>query len=496
MFLNAVLETNLTQKLKTMRKIEQIEDDELFNYPIPGELVVSDEIPSIDDEMAEMAELRKGLSPQQLLAFDYILTWIVSKGTLAGETSLQYKLTGYAGTGKSFLVGRILKALEILDIRLRICVVAPSHKAKRNSKKMVIKAGAGVSLHVEYRTLASFLGQAPELNKATGKEAFVSKKNPMELIGYDLVVVDEYAMIQKDNAKELLSESNEHLTLFLGDDAQLEPIGESVSYIAMADLPESKLTQVMRYSGKLAQVAESWIKKMGIPLAFTAEDYTIQKLPNKTAMMSHFAVAIRESLRTLNYESAVMVCYTNNACDIANSWVRELVFNTDEPYVIGDRLIAKKPLFRLSNEFNTSGQDKYSIACENSMEFSVTGNYRVAEITIEQTIYEYYIVPVKPDEPLPYYGETFDLFILHQNYAKLHRQHIERCKKNKHWPVMYDLIKTFDDIAFAYARTCHKCQGSTFSHVYLDLPDLYKVTKKPPMIYTALTRASEVVYVY
>ena len=51
---------------------------------------------------------------------------------------------------------------------------------------------------------------------------------------------------------------------------------------------------------------------------------------------------------------------------------------------------------------------------------------------------------------------------------------------------------------FGYALTCHKCQGGEWKHVYIDIPRYLSHNASAAeyrWLYTALTRAQEVVYV-
>ena len=96
------------------------------------------------------------------------------------------RLTGYAGTGKSFLIAQFMKWL--LSERLEFIAASPTNKAAKNLKKI----GLENNIDFEVTTVAKLLGQQPQLNKETGKEEFVSGESS---IGeYDVVIFDEFSI--------------------------------------------------------------------------------------------------------------------------------------------------------------------------------------------------------------------------------------------------------------------------------------------------------------
>jgi hypothetical protein len=174
----------------------------------------------------------------------------------------------------------------------------------------------------------------------------------------------------------------------------------------------------------------------------------------------------------------------------------EIWGNSIEDYNIGDRLICKKPLFRV-NPVN----GKLEIKIANSTEFEVWEKPLLDSLAIAGTKYNYNKVKVLDCE-----RNLFVAFILTTASSKLRDAELKRLstearesKVNSHrsalWQSFYLLQQTFDDIAFSYAITTHKSQGSTYDSVYIDLPDLMKSPDLKTIVYTALTRSKKV-YIY
>ncbi|MDJ0650297.1 MAG: AAA family ATPase, partial [Xenococcaceae cyanobacterium MO_188.B19] len=66
-----------------------------------------------------------------------------------------FRLTGYAGSGKSFLMAQFMKWL--LSQRLEFIAASPTNKAAKNLKKI----GLENNIDFEVTTVAKLLGQQP-----------------------------------------------------------------------------------------------------------------------------------------------------------------------------------------------------------------------------------------------------------------------------------------------------------------------------------------------
>jgi AAA domain/UvrD-like helicase C-terminal domain len=427
------------------------------------------------------------LSKQQEQALELLKLWTPSDKQL-------FVLSGYSGTGKSFLTRLFLEWYREQYPNHSVAVLAPSHKAAKNIQQILVGL-------VEVKTISSFLGLTPQIDQKTGVISFGVSDNqncstpPSD---FDLVIVDEFSMIDHKTVLDLNNQCKK--VLYLGDPAQLPPIGEDFSIVPTLDAANYQLTDVIRYSGDLAKVAHSWrkdtpinagngtkvtLKRISSPTHITTTpDETILEL-SKVKWITQYCQAIEDGA------NVQLLTFTNKACDKWNSFVRSEIWAGGEPYCVGDRLIAKSPLFRQSNK------NRLETAFNNSSEFVVSGDYSTANMQLYNVWYQYYSVPVTTEVS----GKT-DLFILaphakHQQQAELDRLKTEaiESKINGHraglWGRWHQLKKTFDDVSFSYAITTHKAQGSTYDAVYLDLPDISKCRDIERITYTALTRSKQ-----
>ena len=106
-----------------------------------------------------------------------------------------YRLTGYAGTGKSFTIAQFMQWLQ--KQKINFVAGSPTNKAVKNLIKLASENGISIEAH----TVAQLLGQQPELNEATGKEEFVTGDS--KIGDYDLVIIDEFSMISEANFQDI-----------------------------------------------------------------------------------------------------------------------------------------------------------------------------------------------------------------------------------------------------------------------------------------------------
>ncbi|MEM9263912.1 MAG: AAA family ATPase [Cyanobacteria bacterium P01_F01_bin.13] len=226
------------------------------------------------------------LTEQQSVLVSEVLEWLETRSTKFG------KVSGYAGSGKSWVTKYAVNAAiqrKLLNGDIWAC--APTHQAKR-----VLEESLGGSSVHEVSTLHSVLGLRPSRVKFEshhretlaellsipieerteqenhlvdglsirrnaadeGMQAFMPTKFKVGISAVRLLIVDEWSMIDKTLYGllcELIANPDMHpdlQVLFLGDPAQLPPIGECVSEVNSIN-GFSQLTQVVRYSGSILE---------------------------------------------------------------------------------------------------------------------------------------------------------------------------------------------------------------------------------------------------
>jgi predicted ribonuclease YlaK len=132
-----------------------------------------------------------------------------------------FTLAGYAGTGKSTIIKKILD-----EYNWGVVVSAPTHKAK----KVIMNATGEEGL-----TLHSLCGLRPDVNL----DEF-NPNNPIfnpiaipRICDYNFVIVDEASMINNELFEliKTLTKKSQTKVLFMGDPAQIPPVGEKESVV-------------------------------------------------------------------------------------------------------------------------------------------------------------------------------------------------------------------------------------------------------------------------
>lgn len=159
-------------------------------------------------------------------------------------------LAGRPGTGKTFTVAAIIKAIK----GARIAAAAPTGKAAVRMTESLEKAGV---VGLKARTIHSTLGV---VSADSGWSFNHGPDNPLEL---DFVFVDESSMIDTPLMASFLAArpAGCHV-LFVGDPGQLSPVGHGAPLrdLIAVGLPCGQLTEIQRNSGRIvracAEIAE------------------------------------------------------------------------------------------------------------------------------------------------------------------------------------------------------------------------------------------------
>ena len=175
------------------------------------------------------------LNPQQIEAKDKILNW----WKYQKEEKQYFVLSGYAGTGKTFLAKHIVS--NYLNIpEEKIAFVAPTGKAAL----VLIQRGAysASTIHslIYNRVEKEYKNEINGKLVKTKRMEFVKKPS---IPKYEIIILDEVSMVEEDIFKDLLSYGIPMICL--GDPCQLPPITKDNGALSK---PDFTLTQIVRQS--------------------------------------------------------------------------------------------------------------------------------------------------------------------------------------------------------------------------------------------------------
>jgi exodeoxyribonuclease-5 len=417
-------------------------------------------------------------SPEQSIALNALADWYYS-------TEPIFRLTGYAGTGKSTATQSFIKWLRALTLPPKIAVAASINKAVKVQRRILGQWGLG---DIPTHTCAQLFGVKRRIED-NGDEVFTPDPDAYAFYqDYDIIIVDEAGTINQQGWELLLDATHSSLLrqtrfVVMGDPAQLPPVNEGESMAFRHPCPSAHLSTVQRYDGAIAVLADEVRRNLGresMPVFTTEIDpdtrkgiYSVER-PVWEAMVSKVFTGDEYQA---NPEHAKILAYTNKRVGELNFMVRSAL-GYRAPWVVGERIIALAP-------YSPAGQGMPIITT--SDEATITGVYEGFVSGLEV-----WFLTLDNGEtiPVPRYFAPFE--------AEL-KQLRKEGRHGRYWA----LKESVAWITYAYALTVHRSQGSTYAYAFVDVGNFKgcrgshrtesgeRVLERNQLLYVALTRPSE-----
>lgn len=468
------------------------------------------------------------LNEKQILAIEKINQFI------SQDVNKMFYLQGYAGTGKTFLIGKVIKDFLLSNKMDHIFVCAPTHKALKVIESY-LKSNFSENEQIDclkkisFMTIHKLLEFKPIIVAEDGSKIFKSMKESKFLKKMEdkLIVIDECSMI----SKEMVSELKKYIELypikiiFMGDKKQLPPVGETESLIFTNITNQYEhqflLNQIMRTNSpdikEVCTIIRNWNKK---------DSLTKLLLPihNKKAINNNkpFKLYLKKQnylespwfkyfIKKLNSgDIPIILTWKNSSSDEYNTIIRKHVHKSSDinNYMVGD--------YAMFNNYYTSPID--------GTNFYTSDMIKILEVSTEEKIlYEWeQLLLEKPktmidkalntlikkiskkenkfridkiiaekihsDVSSVIHGITYTIQSIHRDDLDLYHQVLDDIQNNiksffrnykseklvsKLWELYHKkLIDPFAEINFGYSITIYKSQGSTFSTVLVDMNDV------------------------
>lgn len=380
------------------------------------------------------------LSTEQNKIVDSILNWFK-------DSSKQYiTLGGYAGTGKTTVLGSITTLLNKDKKKLNIAYCSYTGKAARVLERKLRDTNA-VSYSDYIGTIHRLIYKAivDDRDNIIGWE--IIPKSDFE---YSLIVVDEASMLTEDIWNDLLS--FDVPIIAVGDHGQLPPIEGTFNLMSN---PQLKLETIYRQEADNPIIKISEMVRKGESIPYIQFGKNIKKLDKRDENTADQLLDLFNSFD----DSTMVLCGYNTTRNRLNKQIRGLQFDCLTP-CNGDRVICLKNN-RNMNIYNGMTGTILSIYKEKSKGSS----YYQTEISLDFEE-EPFIGKISMEQ---FNSPTF----LNQNN--------------------YD-INYFD---YGYALTVHKAQGSQANRVIL-FEERFKSMDEQTYarwLYTAVTRAEKELYI-
>lgn len=453
------------------------------------------------------------LTPHQQQAFDQI------KAFLADNHTQVFVLKGYAGTGKTTIIGILADALT--KARRPFQLLATTGRAAK-----VISNKTGYPAKTIHSFIFDFDDISGEPEQPSGGQLQLNfDLKPNDALSPNAVlIVDEASMISHEPAKDghtakfgsgrllhdLFLFADGRKVIFVGDPCQLPPVADNPFSSALhadflakeagVNATETELTEIIR------QKSNSEILRLATPFRESLRKVNYENYPKIRQPAGSQAFLLpdeRELLRQYSakingfqYQNAVMIAHANWQVNALNQEIRS-------------RLFPNKPGLQ-PNDLLLIVQNSYDVDLANGDQVVL----EKAEPGGQKAGFTFLKVQVKALHNNEVYQTLLIQDLLYNQNAGLTPDEAQRLIIDFHYRMkekgigrkteLYRSFMMTDPYLnalrakFGYAMTCHKAQGGEWPHVFLNVhksiyglprPNLYR------WYYTALTRAQQHLYI-
>lgn len=417
-----------------------------------------------------------------------------------------FVLRGYAGTGKTSVLGAFVKTLE--NFKLKSKLLAPTGRAAKvfasKSQKDALTIHKQIYRRKDGGDDYSKMELSPNLHRNT------------------VFIVDEASMIGDHSllsdgtigARDLLDDLFEYVyagagcrLIVLGDVGQLPPVGSDQSPALDAQylkqnyprlsVVEYSLTKVLRQEQASSILANATVLRSvseGKPHFECIPGGDLIRLPG-----DELQDQLERSYDDAGSEETIIITRSNKRANLYNNQIRSRILWYEEQLCSGDSLMAVKNNYFWVDEQSTMG----FIANGEMMKvirvrgYETMYGFEFAKIIVRFTDFsnvdEMELLVLT--EALQTEGPSLTRSRMKELFFAVEQDYMhEKNKRKRYQLILKDPYFNALQVKYAYAVTCHKSQGGQWAHVFIDqgyVDEESINTEYYRWLYTALTRASE-----
>lgn len=422
-----------------------------------------------------------------------------------------YLLKGYAGTGKTSIIGTIVS--NLWEVKKNAVLLAPTGRAAKVISNYSKKEAFTIHKKIYF----------PKKEKGGGVK-FVMQPNKHR---NTIFIVDEASMIPDAPSDSKLFENGSLLDdlmqyvysghqcklLLIGDKAQLPPVKSDLS----PALDENKLSlnynkdvigieldEVVRQEQD-SGILENATELRGVLETCFYESFKFNVSPFKdiVRLIDGYEImdAINDAYSNEGYEETAIIVRSNKRANAYNQQIRQRILFNEAELSAGDYLMVVKNNYFWVKPTTEAGFIANGDIIEVLEIFSIKELYgfRFAEVNVKMVDYP----KMLPFETVLLL-DTIDVESASLSYDESNRLYQEVSKDYEDESSNYKRFlgvknnKFFNalQVKFSYAITCHKSQGGQWNTIFVEQPYLPEGMNRDYIrwLYTAITRAKEKLY--
>ena len=423
-----------------------------------------------------------------------------------------FVLSGYAGTGKTTIISALVNILPAL--KLNSVLLAPTGRAAKVLSNYSKKQALTIHKKIYRKNVGEWKG---------------TFELAVNLHTNTIFIVDEASMISNTGGLSgtgmfgngsLMDDLLNYVypgmgckLIFIGDSAQLPPIGLFISFALdkeylqknydfnITDIELKDIVRQKKESGILKNATQLRIllkNKGALKPAFSLNDFSdIVRMSG-----GELEEALTQSYSNYGPEGTIVICRSNKRANIYNQQIRARIRWQEDEISAGDlMMVVKNNYFWLEDNskagFIANGDIVEIMKVKGIKELY---DFRFADVTIRLLDY--------PDEPLLETKILLDTImseapaLTQEENKKLYESVLEDYmhiadKRKRFNELKKDPYFNALQVKFAYAVTCHKAQGGQWPSVFIEqgyITDEMVDKEFIRWLYTAVTRATEKLY--
>ncbi len=436
---------------------------------------------------------------------------LLAEFLLTGSRDQLFLLKGFAGTGKTTIIGDLVT--NLWKTSLKAVLMAPTGRAAK-----VMSSYSKTQAFTIHRKI-----YFPKKERGGGIRFVLAPNKHRNTV----FIVDEASMIPDAPSDSKLFENGSLLDdliqfvysghqcklILIGDTAQLPPVRLSLS-------PALDEHQLQTHFGKevtlieldevVRQAQDSGILVNATQLRdqlqsdlFDSFQFRLESFTDIVRLTDGYDIqeAIEEAYSTQGKEESALIVRSNKRANLYNDNIRKRILFLENDLSVGDFLMVVK-----NNYFWLKPQSEAGFIANGDIvevleifSFKELYGFRFAEVKVKMTDYPnqkpfetvLLLDTLKAETPSLSYEDGNKLYqeVL-KDYAR------ETSKYKKFLAVKNNTFFNALQVKFSYAITCHKSQGGQWHTVFVEQPYLPSGPDKEYFrwLYTAITRAREKLY--